>query len=387
MIPITKPLLDESEALAAADVVRSGWLSQGAQVAAFEAEFAALVQAPFACAVSNCTTALHLALLAVGCGPGDEVITVSHSFIATANVIRQCGATPVFVDIDPVTFGLDPDALAAAVTARTRAILCVHQIGMPCDLAAILPIARAHGLPVIEDAACAIGSEIRLDGDWAQIGAPHGDVACFSFHPRKVITTGEGGMLTTKHADWDRRFRLLRQHGMSIPDTVRHQASEVVFEEYPVSGFNYRMTDIQAAVGRRQLERLPEIVSRRRALAAAYTQMLADIPDVQAPCEPAWARSNWQSYCVRLPEWADQRLVMQAMLDRGVASRRGIMCSHLEAPYADHPRNPLPQSERAHYHSILLPLYPQMTAEAQSQVVQALREALNAARGAARQVA
>jgi len=387
MIPITKPLLDESEALAAADVVRSGWLSQGAQVAGFEAEFAALVRAPYACAVSNCTTALHLALLAAGVGPGDEVITVSHSFIATANVIRQCGATPVFVDIDPVTFGLDPDALAAAVTARTRAILCVHQIGMPCDLVRILAIARAHGLPVIEDAACAIGSEIRMDGDWARIGAPHGDVACFSFHPRKVITTGEGGMLTTKHADWDRQFRLLRQHGMSVPDTVRHQASEVVFEEYPVSGFNYRMTDIQAAVGRRQLERLPDIVSRRRALAAAYAQMLADVPNVQPPIQPDWARSNWQSYCVRLPEWADQRLVMQAMLDRGVASRRGIMCSHLEEPYADQPRTSLPQSERAHRHSVLLPLYPQMTADVQSQVVQALQEALSAARGPARQVA
>jgi perosamine synthetase len=382
MIPITKPVLDESEARAAAEVVLSGWLSQGAQVAAFEAEFAALVRAPYACAVSNCTTALHLALLAAGVGPGDEVITVSHSFIATANVIRQCGATPVFVDIDTVTYGLDPELLAAATTARTRAILCVHQIGMPCDLAKILPIARAHGLPVIEDAACAIGSEIRLNGAWAPIGAPHGDVACFSFHPRKVITTGEGGMLTTRHANWDRQFRLLRQHGMSVPDTVRHQANEVVFEDYPVSGFNYRLTDMQAAVGRRQLERLPGIVSRRRALATAYGQMLADVRGVLPPREPEWARSNWQSYCVRLPEWADQRLVMQAMLDRGVATRRGVMCSHLEAPYAGLRSAPLPQSERAHRHSILLPLYPQMTAETQREVVEALRDALSAARAA-----
>jgi perosamine synthetase len=383
MIPITKPVLDESEARAAADVVLSGWLSQGAQVAAFEAEFAALVRAPYACAVSNCTTALHLALLAAGVGPGDEVITVSHSFIATANVIRQCGATPVFVDIDTVSYGLDPQLLAAAVTARSRAILCVHQIGMPCDLANILPIARAHRLPVIEDAACAIGSEIRLNGAWAPIGAPHGDVACFSFHPRKVITTGEGGMLTTRHAGWDRQFRLLRQHGMSVPDTVRHQANEVVFEDYPVSGFNYRLTDMQAAVGRRQLERLPEIVSRRRALAAAYTQMLADVRGVLTPREPEWARSNWQSFCIRLPEWADQRLVMQAMLDRGVATRRGVMCSHLEAPYADMRLAPLPQSERAHRHGVLLPLYPQMTAETQREVVEALRDALSAARVAA----
>jgi dTDP-4-amino-4,6-dideoxygalactose transaminase len=376
MIPITKPLLDETEAKAAADVVLSGWLSQGAQVAAFEREFAALVGAPHACAVSNCTTALHLALVAAGVGPGDEVVTVSSSFIATANVVRQCGAIPVFVDIDPVSFNLDPDRLEAAITARTKAILTVHQIGLPCDLPRILPIARAHGLPVIEDAACAIGAEIRLDGAWSRIGAPHADVACFSFHPRKVITTGEGGMLTTRHAEWDRQFRLLRQHGMSVADTVRHSASRVVFEDYPISGFNYRMTDIQAAVGRRQLTRLDGIVARRRELAADYGRLLAGIPGLRIPSEPDWARSNWQSYCVRLPTGADQEAVMQSMLDAGVATRRGVMCAHLEGAYADAPAPPLPESEAAHRRCILLPLYPQMTSVEQAAVVDALRTAL-----------
>ncbi len=380
MIPITKPMLDESEAQAAAAVVLSGWLSQGAQVAAFEVDFGKLVRTPHACAVSNCTTALHLALLVAGVGTGDEVITVSHSFVAAANVIRQCGATPAFVDIDPATYNLDPDLIVSAVTARTKAVLCVHQIGFPCDLARILPIARAHGLAVIEDAACAIGSEICLDGGWAPVGAPHGDVACFSFHPRKLITTGEGGMLTTKHADWDRQFRLLRQHGMSVPDSVRHQASKIVFEEYPVVGFNYRMTDIQAAVGRRQLQRLPEIVSRRRTLAADYTRMLADVPGVQAPSQPNWAHSNWQSYCIRLPDGVDQARIMQSMLDRGVATRRGIMCSHLEAAYAGMPSRALPHSEQAHRRCILLPLYPQMTEESQQEVIDALRAALAAGR-------
>jgi perosamine synthetase len=377
MIPIAKPLLGEAEAEAAAEVVRSGWLSQGAQVAAFEREFAEHVGAPHACAVSNCTTALHLALLVAGVAPGDEVITVSHSFIATANVIRSCGATPVFVDVEPHTHNLDPDLLERAMTPRTRAILCVHQAGMPCDLARILPLAKAHGLVVIEDAACAAGSEIRFEGQWEAIGAPHGDIACFSFHPRKVMTTGEGGMLTTRRREWDAKFRTLRQHGMSVADTVRHDSSRVIFEDYPVSGFNYRMTDLQAAIGRHQLRRLDDIVVQRRALAAAYAQQLANAP-VDLPHEPEWARSNWQSYSVGLPDGADQLRVMQAMLDAGVATRRGIMCSHLEDAYVDAPAPPLPHSEAAHQRRILLPLYPQMTAGDLTRVVEALEAALRA---------
>lgn len=376
MIPIAQPLLGDEEAEAAAAVVRSGWLSQGAQVAAFEAEFAALVGAPHACAVSNCTTALHLALLVAGVGAGDEVITVSHSFIATANVVRQCGATPAFVDVEPGAWTLDPDRIAAAVTPRTKAILCVHQIGMPADLARIAAVAQAHNLPLVEDAACAIGAEIRLDGVWAPIGAPVGDVACFSFHPRKVITTGEGGMLTTRRADWDAQFRLLRQHGMTVSDAVRHGSAKVIFEEYPVSGFNYRMTDMQAAIGRQQLRRLPEIIARRRALAARYADLLAATPGVRPPVEPDWARSNWQSYAVRLPDGADQARVMQAMLDQGVATRRGVMCSHLEAAYEGAAAPPLPISEEAHLRCLLLPLYAQMADEDQVAVVEALRAAL-----------
>jgi dTDP-4-amino-4,6-dideoxygalactose transaminase len=377
MIPIARPCLGFEEAAAAAAVVESGWLSQGAEVAAFEAEFAAYVGAPHACAVSNCTTALHLALLAARVGPGDEVITVSHSFVASANVVRQCGALPVFVDVDPVTFNLDPDRIAAALTPLTRAILCVHQIGMPCDLARILPLARAHGLPVIEDAACAAGSEIQLDGQWQRVGAPHGDVACFSFHPRKVITAGEGGMLTTRHAEWDQRFRLGRQHGMSIPDTVRHGSARVQIESYVVPGFNYRMTDLQAAIGRVQLRRLPGIVAERRALATRYAGLLVSVPGVVPPAEPAWCRSNWQSYAVRLPGHADQRAVMQAMLDRGVATRRGIMCAHLEPAYRDLPlRFHLPESEQARDRCILLPLFAGMTAVMQEEVVAALTAAL-----------
>ncbi|CAH1668199.1 DegT/DnrJ/EryC1/StrS family aminotransferase [Chelatococcus asaccharovorans] len=377
MIPLAVPMVGAAEAEAAAGVVLSGWLTQGPEVAAFEAEFAALIGAPHACAVSNCTVALHLALLALGVGQGDEVVTVSHTFIASANAIRQCGATPVFVDILPGTFTMDPGAVAAAITPRTRAILCVHQMGMPCDLAALLPIARAHGLPLIEDAACAIGSEIHLDGRWQRIGAPHGDIACFSLHPRKVLTVGDGGVITTRNLEWDRLFRLWRQHGMSVPDAARHQSTRVVVEDYPTTGFNYRLTDVQAAIGRQQLKRLPWIIERRRDLADNYRALLAGIPGVRPPEEPPWARSNWQSYCVRLPRGSDQRAVMQAMLDRQIATRRGIMCIHMEPAYADLPqRAPLPASEQARDQSLLLPLFPQMTAEMQAEVVTSLREVL-----------
>jgi perosamine synthetase len=362
VIPIAMPLLDKDEADAAREVVLSGWVSQGPQVAAFEREFSALVGAPHACAVSNCTAALHVALTALNIAPGDEVITASHSFIATANCIRYCGANPVFVDIDPDTYNIDPARVAEAITPRTRAILAVHQMGMPCDLSALAALTKRHDLILIEDAACAAGSQIRVGEQWDWIGKPHGHIACFSFHPRKVITTGEGGMLTTSNPEFDRNFKRLRQHSMSVPDTVRHSSPQVIFEDYLEVGFNYRMTDVQAAVGRKQLQRLPELVARRRAHASRYAELLGNIEGLSLPAEPEWAHSNWQSYCVRLPSHVDQKEVMQNLLDQGIATRRGIMCSHREAPYLNgKQRHDLRQSELAQDHSILLPIYAQMS--------------------------
>jgi len=388
-VPVARPYLGQEEVSAAGRAILSGWVTQGPEVAAFEREFAEFVGAPHACAVSSCTTALHLALLAAGVRPGDEVITVSHSYIATANSIRYCGAKPVFVDIELSTFNIDPQRIESAISDRTRAILCVHQMGMPCDLKAILEIAHRNELPVVEDAACAIGSEIRWDGHWAKIGKPHGDVACFSFHPRKLLTTGDGGMITTANGDLDRKLRLLRQHGMSVPDAVRHTSREVVFESYPELGFNYRLTDIQAAIGREQLKRLPEAVAQRRKMAARYQELLADIPGLVLPTEPDWAHTNWQSYCVRLPDNIDQRQVMQKMLDEGIATRRGIMCAHLEPAYGDRatwrcaqmdcePKGSCPnlaESERAQSKGVILPLFSQMTEEQQSRVASELRRA------------
>jgi len=379
MIPIAKPWIGESEAEAARRVILSGWITQGPEVAAFEREFAETVKAPHACAVANCTTALHLALLAAGVGPGDEVITVSHSFIATANSIRYCGAIPVFVDICPETFNINVDQVESAISASTRAVLCVHQMGMPCDLARLLEVAKKHSLPLIEDAACAIGSEVFWNGEWQRIGKPHGDVACFSFHPRKVVSTGDGGMITTKHKAWDDLFRLWRQHGMSTSDAVRHSSAQVIFERYPEFGFNYRMTDIQAAVGREQLRRLTEIVARRRQLAATYHSLLQGIPGLKLPTEPDWARTNWQSYCVGLPEDCDQKETMQALLDSGIATRRGIMCVHREPAYQKQEWRsiqPLCCSERAQDRSLILPLYPQMEHREQEIVVSGLQDVL-----------
>jgi dTDP-4-amino-4,6-dideoxygalactose transaminase len=248
---------------------------------------------------------------------------------------------------------------------------------MPCDLSKILEVARHRGLMVIEDAACAAGSEILMNGAWQRIGRPHGDFCCFSFHPRKIITTGDGGMITTVRDDFDRSIRLLRQHGMSVSDVVRHESSRVIFEDYVVLGYNYRLTDIQAAVGREQLKKLSAFVAERREIADRYRTLLSTIEGLAVPIDSNWTRSNWQSYCVLLPEGADQNAVMQYMLNAGIATRRGIMCSHREQSYEDvHLPFPLPNSETAQDRGMLLPLYQGMTQDDQNWVVATLARAL-----------
>ncbi len=512
-IPIVRPELGEAEVEAVAGVIRSGWVAQGPEVAAFEGELARVVGAPHAVAVSSCTAAIELCLRALGVGLDDDVATVSHSFIATANAVIAVGARPIFVDIDPATFGMDPSLLEAALTAKTRAILCVHQLGFPCALPAILDIARRHSLPVIEDAACAIGSEIQLgidmetlggfpnlpamvraerssaaphapdmetlagfpnlpamvraerssaaphapdmetlagfpnlpamvraerssaaphapdmetlagfpnlpamvraerssaaphapdmetlagfpkDGTWQAIGRPHGLAACFSFHPRKVITTGEGGMIVTADEALAARLRQLRQHAMSVTGTIRHDSQRVVFESFQEPAYNFRMTDMQAALGRPQLARLPATIATRRALAERYRKALEGHPILMPPSEPPWMRANFQSYPLRIRPATrlSQVEIMQHLLDRGVASRRGVGNAHAEPAYTTAPWSCGPEpcdaqlhrqgrclrlrhSEEARDRTIMIPLFHGMTEAEQDHVLAALEE-------------
>ena len=371
MIPVMRPLLGEEEAAAAAEVVRSGWVAQGPRVAEFEAAFAASVGASHGIAVSSCTTGLHLMLHVLDLRLGDEVVVPSFSFIATANVVRYTGATPVFADVDPLTGDLSPETVAPVLTDRTRAILAVHQGGVPADVAALRTLAGA--IPVLEDAACAAGSTYR--GGPTGAGAP---MAAWSFHPRKLLTTGEGGMVTTDDVELAKRLRRLREHGMSVSAADRHAGGGVVVESYEETAFNYRMTDMQAAIGMVQLGRLPAMVERRRTLAARYAELLASVHGVRPVTDPEWGTTNFQSYWVVLPDEFDgaRNDVLCALAAAGISARRGIMAAHLEPAYAEHPRGPLPVTEYLTNRSLILPLHHELTDDQQDHVVETLDKAL-----------
>ncbi len=373
MIPVMRPLLGEEEALAAAEAVRSGWVAQGPRVRRFEEVFAASVGAGHGVAVSSCTTGLHLAVHVLGIGPGDEVVVPSLSFIATANAVRYTGATPVFADVEAETGNLSASTVEPVLTPRTRAVMVVHQAGVPADVDALKALCEPRGIAVIEDAACAAGSTYK--------GKPVGTkalLAAWSFHPRKLITTGEGGMVTTDDADWAVRLRRLREHGMSVSAADRHNGGSAVIEQYLETAFNYRMTDIQAAVGLVQLSKLDAIIARRRELAARYHELL-DGTGVTAVNDPEYGTTNYQSFWVWLPEDGPERQeVLTGLAERGVSARRGIMASHLEPAYDGHPAAPLPVTEAFTARTLILPLFHDMTESEQDQVVSALSETLHA---------
>jgi perosamine synthetase len=364
-IPFARPYLAGNEGAAVAEVIASGWLSQGPRVRAFEEAFAARVGALDAVATTSCTTALALALYVSGVGPGDEVIVPSLSFIATANAVWQCGARPVFADIDPLTYNLDPDAAERAITPETKAIMPVHQVGLPADMDRFLSLGERHGVTIIEDAACAIGATYK----GKSIGSL-GPLACFSLHPRKVITTGEGGMIAVHDPATAERLRRLRAHAMDVSDLARHAAADVVIERYPERGFNVRMTDMQAALGLCQLEVLDVVLAKRKRLAQRYTAALRQVPGLELSYDPPYAHRTWQSYCVRVtPQAAVGRTeLMRRLLADGIPTRRGVMAIHHEAAYARATAD-LPHTDAAARDVLMLPLFPDLAFEQQDHVI------------------
>src|SRR6267378_5944631 len=373
-IPITKPSLTEEEARAPFESIKSGWVTQGPKVAEFEKAVAAYVGAKQGVATTSCTTGLHLALAAIGIGPGDEVIVPSFTFIASANAILYTGATVVFCEVDPRTYNADPSDIEKRITKRTKAIMPVDQIGLACDIGAINEIAKRHGADVIEDAAPAIGGTYR----GRRVGS-NAHQTVFSFHPRKVITTGEGGMIMTDDDALADRARKLRAHGMSVSDLDRHTADRVIIEEYNELGFNYRMTDIQASIGLVQIGRLDELLRVRRARAKRYNEELSELRGIEVPVVPAYAEHTYQSYCLRLTKECrrDREELMTNLLGRGIATRRGVMASHLEKTYTSrYGKVSLPVTEEATRTTMLIPLYATMTDVEQGYVIDALREEL-----------
>ncbi|AXT85840.1 glutamine--scyllo-inositol aminotransferase [Aeromicrobium sp. A1-2] len=377
-INVMQPWLGAEEIAAVTDVISSGWIAQGPRVAAFEEAFAASQQADHAVAVSSCTAALHLALLVAGVETGDDVVVPSFSFVATANAPTYIGARPVFADIDPLTGNVTGETIRSALTGRTSAVVAVDQGGVPVDLAEIRAVCDPLGIVVVEDAACAIGSTYR--------GQPVGadaEIAAWSFHPRKIVTTGEGGMITTSRPLWAARARRLREHSMSVSAAERHGSVLAPPEEYTEVGFNYRMTDLQAAVGLVQLQKLPELVERRRQLAEVYAKQLEDIPGLRPVADPPWGTSNFQSFWIEVSDpypW-DREGLLAHLASYDISARRGIMTSHRQPAHAKFAGGPLLASEQLSDSTLILPLFHQMSESEQARVIDALRSAAEESHG------
>lgn len=373
-IPLARPWLGQAECNAVREVLESGWISQGPRVAAFEAALAQFVGAAHAVATNAATSALHLALVVAGVRPGDEVICPATTCMATANAICHAGGVPVFADVDPHTFNLDPHSASRAVGPATRAILLVHQIGQPADLTAFEELCAAKGLPLIEDAATALGARYR-----GRCIGSHGRPTCFSFHPRKVITTGEGGMLVVGSATAAERARALRATGADISDLRRHHARGMLQQSYHEVGYNYRLTDIQAAIGLVQLARLPEMLRLRREQAAYYHQLFDGWSTLQVPQVAPGAEPCWSSYCVKLLAGAASRRdeIVVRLAGEGISCRRGIPPLYREPCFAWRNNPPLPGAEEVARSTLFLPIFPGLQPSDQRRVAAALHRALH----------
>jgi perosamine synthetase len=372
LIQFARPYFGPEEAAEAAAAVNSGWVVGGPRLKQLERAFAEHCGVTQAVGVSSWTTGAFLVLKSLGIGPDDEVLVPSLTFIATVNAIVHVGAHPVFVEIDPATYNIDPADIERKITPRTRAIMPVDQLGLPCQIDRIGEIAVANGLLLVSDAACSFGSAFR--------GRPIGSqapITIFSLHARKVVTTGEGGMIVTNDEVLAERLRRQRHQGMSLSDYQRHSQSPTMFESYPEVGFNFRITDVQAAIGIVQIGRLPEMLRRRREVAEQYLARLDHHPDLFMPFVPDYVTPNWQSFQIGLRSSA--RLTRNELMDRlhrrGVPTRRGVMASHLEPPYRPL-RVRLPVTEMLAEQCLQLPMHPAVTSDQVDYVADAISSAL-----------
>lgn len=369
MIPYGKQTIEQDDIQAVVDVLKSDFLTTGPKIAEFEQTVADYVGAKYAVAISNGTSALHAACFAAGIGPGDEVITTPLTFAASANCVLYCGGTPVFADVDPKTYNIDPEDIRRKITDRTKAIIAVHLAGQPCDMDAIHSIAREYGLIVIEDGAHALGSVYK----GKKVGSLS-DMTTFSFHPVKPITTGEGGMIATDNEDFYKKMVLFRSHGITRDDSIMTRNDGPWFYQQFDLGYNYRITDIQCALGCSQMKKLDRFLARRKEIVARYNEAFADCDNIITPYQLSDTESGWHLYIVQVKN-CDRRQVFENMREKGIGVNVHYIPVYMHPYYQEHGYENVhcANAEEIYSHIISLPLYPRLTSEQQDYVIDTLK--------------